>query len=235
MNVASLTGTTPTTSNGQGRKAAPAFSPARAPRLAVRNRTRIAGGAVLLCLSALVGMALFADVGNRRPVLAVARPVAAGQTVAAADVKVVRVSADPGVRTVPASDLSRVVGQPAGVALAPGALLAPAQLGSGPALPPGWMVVGAVLKPGQFPLGLRAGDTVRLVLLPAAGSAAVADSATEQGGKASSAIRATVAAVEKVPDSAGTMAVSLAVVPELAPAVAAAGAQGYLSVMRELP
>jgi hypothetical protein len=44
-----------------------------------------------------------------------------------------------------------------------------------------------------------------------------------------------VAAVEKVPDSAGTMAVSLAVVPEMAPAVAAAGAQGYLSVMRELP
>ena len=43
------------------------------------------------------------------------------------------------------------------------------------------------------------------------------------------------AAVEKVPDSAGTMAVSLAVVPEMAPAVAAAGAQGYLSVMRELP
>ena len=232
--MASLTGTTPTTSNGQGRRVAPAFSPARAPRLAVRNRARIAGGAVLLGLSALVGMALFADVGNRRPVLAVARPVAAGQSVAAADLKVVRVSADPGVRTVPASDLSRVVGQPAGVALAPGALLAPAQLGSGPALPPGSMVVGAVLKPGQFPLGLRAGDAVRLVLLPAAG-AAVADPATEQGGKASSTIRATVAAVEKVPDSAGTMAVSLAVVPEMAPAVAAAGAQGYLSVMREVP
>ncbi|MCA1833905.1 MAG: SAF domain-containing protein [Actinobacteria bacterium] len=232
--MASLTGTTPTTSNGQGRKIAPAFSPARAPRLAVRNRARVAGGAILLCLSALVGMGLFADVGNRRPVLAVARPVAAGQTLAAADLKVVRVSADPGVRTVPASDLSRLIGQPAGVALAPGALLAPAQLGSGPALPPGSMVVGAVLKPGQFPLGLRAGDTVRLVLLPAAGAVA-ADPATEQGGKASSAIRATVAAFEKVPDSAGTMAVSLAVVPEMAPAVAAAGAQGYLSVMRELP
>jgi len=81
---------------------------------------------------------------------------------------------------------------------------------------------------------LRAGDTVRLVLLPAAGAAVVAEPSTEQGGKASSAIRATVAAVEKVPDSAGTMAVSLAVVPEMAPAVAAAGAQGYLSVMREL-
>lgn len=233
--MASLTGTTPMTSNGQGKKVAPPFSPARAPRLAVRNRARVAGGAVLLGLSALVAVALYSNVGNRQPVLAVARPVAAGQTVAAADFKVVRVSADPGVRTVPAADLSRVVGQPAGVALSPGALLAPAQLASGPALPPGSMVVGAVLKPGQFPLGLRAGDAVRLVLLPAAGSAAAVDPSSEQGGKADAVIRATVAAVEKVPDSAGTTAVSLAVLPEMGPAVAAAGAQGHLSVMRELP
>ena len=232
--MASLTGTTPMTSNGQGKRVAPPFSPARAPRLAVRNRARVAGGAVLLGLSALVAVALYSNVGNRQPVLAVARPVAAGQTVAAADFKVVRVSADPGVRTVPAAELSRIVGQPAGVALSPGALLAPAQLTSGPALPPGSMVVGAVLKPGQFPLGLRAGDAVRLVLLPAAGSAAV-DPSSEQGAKAPAAIRATVAAVEKVPDSAGTTAVSLAVLPEMGPAVAAAGAQGHLSVMRELP
>lgn len=233
--MASLTGTTPATSNGHGRTGAPAFSLARAPRLAVRNRARMAGGAVLLGVSALAAVALYADVGDRRPVLAVARPVAAGQMVAAADFKVVRVSADPGVRTVPASDLSRVVGRPAGVTLAPGALLAPTQLASGPTLPPGSMVVGALLKPGQFPLGLRAGDAVRLVLLPANGSAVAVDPATGQGGEGSAAIRATVAAVEKVPDSAGTTAVSLAVVPEMAAAVAAAGAEGHLSVMRELP
>jgi hypothetical protein len=215
-------------------------SPAQAPRLAVRNRARVAGGAVVVGLAALVAVTLFTRVGDRRPVLAVIRPVAAGQTVVAADLKVVRVSTDPGVRTVAAAELSRVVGRVAGVALLPGGLLTPGQLASGPTLPPGSMVVGALLKPGQFPVGLRAGDPVRLVLLAAsgtaAGSPANADPAQAGGGnKASAPIQATVAAVEKLPDSAGTTAVSLAVVPEMAAVVAAAGADGHLSVMRELP
>ena len=222
----------PATSNGHGRKIASALPLALAARPPGRGRGRVAGGVALLGVSALAAIALYGNVGDRQPVLAVAKPVTAGQAIAATDLTVARVAADPGVRTIPASQRSKVVGRTAGVALTPGALLAPGQLAEGPALPPGSMVVGALLKPGQFPLGLQPGDSVLVVPLVASTQAALL------GGQAPDAlkpIRATVAGVEKLRDAGGTTSVSLAVVPELAPAVAAAGAEGRLSVMRELP
>lgn len=222
----------PAISNGQGRKLTAALPTALASRGSGRGRGRLAAGVAVLGVSALAAVALYGSVGDRQPVLAVARPVAAGQAIAAPDLTVVRVAADPGVRTIPASQRSRIVGRSAGVALAPGALLAPAQLADGPTLPPGSVVVGALLKPGQFPLGLRPGDSVLVVpLVPATQVALLGGPAAD----AAKPIRATVAAVEKVSDAGGSTTVSLAVVSELAPTVAAAGAEGRLSVMRELP
>lgn len=222
----------PATMNGQGRKLASPLPAALASRGLGRGRGRVAAGVAVLGLSALAAMALYGNVGDRQPVLAVARPVAVGQVIAAADLTVVRVAADPGVRRIPAAQRSRIVGRTAGVALTPGGLLAPAQLADGPTLPPGSVVVGALLKPGQFPTGLHQGDSVLVVPLGSTTPVAML------GGQASDAakpIRAVVAGVENVRDGGGTTTVSLAVVPELAPTVAAAGAEGRLSVMRELP
>jgi len=221
----------PAASNGQGRKLVSPLPGALATRGPGRGRGRLAAGIAVLGLSALAAMALYGNVGDRQPVLAVARPVAAGQAIGGADLRVVRVAADPGVGTVSASQRSRIVGRTAGVALTPGALLAPAQLAEGPTLPPGSVVVGALLKPGQFPLGLHPGDAV--LVMPLA-SPAQAGLISGQASDAAKPIRATVAGVEKLPDSGGATSVSLAVVPELAPTVAAAGAEGRLSVMREL-
>lgn len=229
--MASLTGTPTITSNGHAHPATNAGSSARAPKLAVRNRARVAGGAALVGLSALVGVALLGE--SRHEVLAVARQVEAGQVVVAQDFKVVRIPAEPGLRTVSASELPRILGRASGVALVPGGLLSPAQLTDKPTLPPGTMIVGAVLKPGQFPLGLRAGDSVRLVVLAIGG--ATTDPNGETATEAPVPVEASVTAVERVPDSAGATAVSLALVPEMAPAIAAAGAEGRLSVMRALP
>src|SRR5581483_7392665 len=121
----------------------------RAP--AHRNQSRVAMGAFLIVAFSLAFAVSFSRAGDRQAVLAVARPVAAGQVITAADVTEVRISADPGLHPVPASDRSRIVGRTAGVALTPGTLVTPAQVASGPSVPAGQAVVGAALKPGQFP------------------------------------------------------------------------------------
>lgn len=224
--------TPPATSNGQGRKLSAALPDALASRNLGRGRGRLAAGVAVLGVSALAAVALYGNVGDRRPVLALARPVGAGQAITSADLTVVHVATDPGVRTIPASQRNHIVGRTAGVALTPGGLLVPAQLADGPTLPPGSVVVGALLKPGQFPLGLAPGDSVLVVPLASSTQAALLGG---QGSDAAKPIRAIVAGVEKLRDQGGTSSVSLAVVPELAPTIAAAGADGRLSVMQELP
>jgi hypothetical protein len=199
--------------------------------LAARHRTRIVAGAALLAFSALAAVVLYGSVGDRQPVLAVARPVAAGQTLTAKDFRVVNVSAEPGVRTVPAAQQARLVGRTATIALTPGALLSPAQVGDGPVLPAGSVIVGAILKPGHFPLGLRTGDSVLLVPLRGAGGSA--SDPSPAGQELASPIGSTVAAIERLADSGGASAISLAVDPDVAPTVAAAGAEGRLSVIRK--
>lgn len=219
------------TSNGHGLRLPPPGA-ARSPRLAARHRTRAVAGGALLAFSALAAVVLYGSVGDRQPVLAVARPVAAGQTINAQDIRVVNVSADPGVRTVPAADRTRLVGRTATVALAPGALLSPSQVGDGPVLPAGSVIVGAVLKPGYFPLGLRTGDSVLVVALRSVGGSAGVSDAEQV---LASPVKSTVAAIERLADSGGASAVSLACDPDIAPVVAAAGAEGRLSVILQLP
>src|SRR5205823_5145273 len=106
--------------------------------------------------------------------LVVARKVEAGRVIQDADLGEASVAAG-GVATVPASARASVVGRVAAVPLLPGTLLAPPQLGSGPALEPGTVVVGPSLKGGQLPTTfLRAGDSVMVVATPPAGASAAA-------------------------------------------------------------
>src|SRR5581483_10050264 len=107
----------------------------RAP--AHRNQSRVAMGAFLIVAFSLAFAVSFSRAGDRQAVLAVARPVAAGQVITAADVTEVRISADPGLHPVPARQA----------------------------------VVGAALKPGQFPPDLHVGDAVDVVIAPATGVA----------------------------------------------------------------
>src|SRR3954470_758955 len=118
---------------------------------------------VLLCfLGALVFGAVHLRLDQRKVVLAVAHPVAAGQVIKNSDLRTVRMSASD-VATISETERSSVVGHIAAVPLAPGSLVVRSQLGSAASVPSGQAVVGVAVKDGQFPAGLRAGDRVLLV------------------------------------------------------------------------
>jgi hypothetical protein len=198
-------------SDGRARRG---WMPSPSIQAAGRSRTRIAGGVALLVASTLFAVLVYGNLGERAPVLAAAREVRAGEVVQDGDLKVVRVAAEHGVGVVAASRRSDVVGRRATSRLVPGSLLAPGALTSEPPVPAGTTVIGAVVKPGQYPLGLREGDRV-LVLVTGSG--------TERAGG----VEAVIVSVSTKSGPDGT-AISLAVPPVDAPALARAGAEGRL-------
>jgi hypothetical protein len=212
--------------NGTSANGAPTRPPSRlAPNR--RNRARIGLGAVVVALAALAAAVLYADVGHRRVVLAVAHEVDPGQAITNQDLREVRVSADPGLAPIAASERSAIVGQVADVRLVPGTLLTRAQLAKGPALSQGMALVGAVLKPGQFPIGLRVGDRVELIAATAAPTGG-----TDRGPSGTTTSpEATVAALERTSDSSDTVTASLLVSAVDAAALADAGATGRLELV----
>jgi hypothetical protein len=208
--------------------AAHGFGQAPPPR-----RPRNLAGALLgllLIVFCAVAVALYvANVGHRRAVLVVTRPIKAGGVIHAADLGEVRVAADPSVHTVAASQRDRIVGQVAGVSLAPGTLVNRAELEGGPAIGPGQAVIGLSLKPGQFPAGLRAPDQVMVV---DAGPAAGGTSGPSGIQPAPTVViqRAEVESVDLAPDGQATV-VSIMTSEGEAPAVAAAGSRGSVSLV----
>lgn len=215
------------TGNGARRRPSPNSSPVvgATAKAAARNRTRVIAGAFLLVVSALVAGLLYADLGNRVAVVAIAHPVAVGQVIETSDLTQVLAGQVDGIKTVPWSGRSSVIGSTAAVALVPGSLLNPRQLAKGATIDPRAAVVGAVLKPGQFPVGLRPGDVVLAIVLPPE-----AASATGQG-RIDPPIMATVAAIAPLADTGGGLSISLAVPPGDAAALAVAGARGRLSLV----
>ena len=185
-------------------------------QVTARNRGRIAAGVFAVALAGLLAVLVYGNVGQRHAVLAVGRTVDPGQVVTDADLTVVRVAADPGVHTVPASDRSAIVGQRATTRLLPGSLLTADAVSKSNVIANGSSVIGAVVKPGQYPLGLRAGDQVEVVVI---------------GGTAGDRpVDATIVAVSSSGNGGGT-AISLAVPHDDATRLAAAGANSQLLLM----
>ena len=214
------------TSNGTTRAASPLPATPASTSSAQRNRSRVAAGALILVACTLAAVVVYGRLGDRRAVLAVARSVDVGETLDASDLRVVHVSSEPGVHTVPATQRSRIIGRPAAVRLVPGSLLSPAEIADGAGLPDGMALVGAILKPGQFPLGLAPGDTVALVAVPATGAGVVATTDS-----AATPPTATVVAVDRAADATGNTAVSLQLPIAAAPLIAGAGAAGRLNLV----
>lgn len=127
------------------------------------NLSRVALAMMLIAGLSLAFLLLYTSAGDRHDVLAVARPVAAGSVITAADLTEARVSVDPSLRPIPVSRQSEVVGRAAAVDLVPGTLLTRGHLADGPVVRTGRDVVGLALKAGQLPQGVRAGDRVLLV------------------------------------------------------------------------
>ena len=141
----------------------PAGLPLAPPTRRRRRWSLAAVGALVTIGSALVFAVLWMNAGDRVPILAVAERVPAGQVIEADDLRVVRVSTDPGLAPIDGDRLDEVVGLVAATDLVPGTLLTTEHLGEGDLLEAGTAVVGLSLRPGQLPDGLRPGDRVQLV------------------------------------------------------------------------
>jgi len=199
----------------------PTAAPERAGR---RNRTRIALGLLVIVLSVLGTVSLYSSTGDRVEVIAVRRTVPAGQVVTDDDLGTVSIAKGSGLAVVSVADRAEMVGKVAAVGLVPGSLLAPEQLRDGPAVENGMAIAGAVLKPGQYPVGLQAGDEVLLVETPTAAATGAATAPVERG-------RARVLDVAASADGSSSVAVSLVVPRGVATSVANAGAAGRLSLV----
>ena len=187
---------------------------------------------------ALASVQLVAHAGQRVPVLAAARDIPIGHVITAADLREVRVAADPGIRLLTAADRSRIVGRPAGAPVSSGELL-PASIAGAPREPgPGKSVVGLSLKPDQFPPALAAGTPVRIFARAATGGSSrhVTVTGHELAHPAvGDAVTGVVLSVRSAgaSDDAGAVVAAIRVASTDAETVADAAADGSVSVVRD--
>ena len=214
----------------RSRRTAGPQPPGQGPRRARRRSVPLAaGGVVLVVACALVFAEGWLAAGHRQPVLALAKPVAAGQVITAADLETVRVSAAGPVSLVPASRQAEVVGSTAAVSLPAGSLLAGSDVGTPPPVK-GQVRLGVALKPGAYPPDLAAGQDVDVLATPAA-----AASGSSSSGAAPAALPVGEAVVLSVsPASAtggsGDTVVEIQVAADAMPQVTAANAAGQIAL-----
>jgi hypothetical protein len=199
-----------------------------AHRLRRRNAPLAVTGALLVAGCAVLFAAGWLQAGHRQPVLALARSVTAGQVLSPADLTVVRVSAAGPVSLLPAAQESAIVGRPAATTLPAGSLLTPAEIGAAsPA--PGQEKLGVAVKVGQYPPDLSEGQIVDVLSTPAAGS-----TSASSGGADDAALpvgRAVVLSVAAQASSPGVTVVELQMPQAFVPQVAAAAANGLISLV----
>jgi hypothetical protein len=187
-----------------------------------------AAGAALVAVGGLAAAALVGAAGDRVPVLAVARTVAAGQTIAPEDLTVARVAADPALHPVAAADRDTVVGRVAAVELRPGSLLTAAQVTDTAVPAAGEQVVGVTARPGQVPArGLRPGDRVLVVPVPGDQARTTDTTTTAETGVP---VPARVVAVGPA-DAQGAATVDLLVGQDVGPRVAALASTGRIALV----
>ena len=206
--------------------------PGRAERLPRPGRPRRPGllalGLLLVVGSATVTGGLLARSGATVPVLTLARPVAAGQRLAATDLGVARLGGS-GLHAVRDTERNRVVGMTAVASLPAGTLLTGPMVTARPVPGPGEALVGLELKAGALPgAEVAAGRHVSVFRLPPAAG-------TGAGDPAGSALvpSALVVSVRTEPTT-GAVLISLVVPVDRALPVTAAGASG-LAALAVLP
>jgi Flp pilus assembly protein CpaB len=213
--------------NGQraGERARP--EPARGPRRHRQVPLVIVGALLVLgCALAFVDASL--HLGSREEVLVVAQPVAAGQVLTSADLRVARVSTGSGLDVVLSGDEATVVGRRTAVPLLAGSLLTSSEVGSAPEVGSGFDVVAVGLKAGAYPPELAPGDRVQVVPVTSSASGGTGAASVTSG----SPVAATVLSVEPAPSDSDTPAVfSLQVSTSDANEVAALAAAGQASLV----
>ncbi len=181
---------------------------------------------VLGCALAFTDASL--HLGSREEVLVVAQPVAAGQVLTDADLRVARVSTGSGLGVVLAGDEATVVDRRVAVPLVAGSLLTMAEVGSAPPVDSGFDVVAVGLKPGAYPPELAPGDRVQVVPVTSTSSGGTGTASVTSG----TPIAATVLSVEAASVNANTPTVfSLQVTTSDADEVASLAAASQASLV----
>ncbi|TQS44445.1 SAF domain-containing protein [Cryptosporangium phraense] len=202
--------------------------PVPAPRVVGQRRIRGGHLGLAVALVAIGGLlAAFAFYAATRTgdYLAVARPVAAGSTITAADLATVQVNSTVGLSPMAASERGSVVGKRAKVSLVPGTLLTAEQLTDEELVGPGQQQVGIGLKPERMPAKrLSPGDKVQLVATAAANSASDSEPSVET-------FTATVVDTSPRTDQDATTVVYVAVSQNDAARVVSLAADGRIGVV----
>jgi SAF domain len=216
----------------EARPTVPAQRAGRGPWRAARRRRRLpfvalGGLLVIVCVLAYAYGAV--RLGDRVQVLAMARSVAAGQTLTTADLTQVSAARDSGVRLIPAAQATEVVGRSAVVPLVAGTLLMPDLIGEAAFPPAGKVTASVALKPGQYPQGLAVGArVVAYVSANPQGGTQPASAATSTGGSAPARLPAVVLGVDLAGDGQGATVVTLLLDASDGPRLAAAPAGGVV-------
>jgi hypothetical protein len=215
---------------GSGVVAEPPVPPGREAAVPRRRRpTLAAAGMALVAAGGLGAAALVGQAGDRVEVLAVARTVPVGQTIAAEDLTVARVAADPALRPVAVRQRDQMVGRVAAVELRPGSLLTAGAVTDTAVPGPGEQVVGVAAGPGQLPArGLHPGD--RVLVVPVPGEQAGTGGGEEPTGPVGVAGPARVLQVGP-PDANSISTVDVLVGQEVGPRVAALASTGRVALI----
>ena len=154
------TETTPLASRRSGQPRGPSRR-VRLPWLAAA-----AGLAVLVAALVLWG---FGRAAERREVVMVVAPVEAGDPITVAALGSTMVAIDSSsTQLFSASQRAELAGKIAAIDLAPGDLLGPSLISTGPSVPDGWLEIGGLLRAGRYPVSLSVGD--QLLALPMDGA-----------------------------------------------------------------
>lgn len=128
---------------------------------------------IVLVLACAGGSVLIAVRSNdRQPVLALARPVEAGQVLTAQDLREVDIAFGSGLSTLGVGQASRVIGQTVPTSLPAGELITPELLADNATPPVGSAIAALSLRPGQFPPQASPGTQVSIVFVPGQDSTA---------------------------------------------------------------
>lgn len=194
-----------------------------------RHPLRVAGGATLVVLCALIGALVLQSVDKRSPVLVFVRSVQPGQTITAADLGQANVSAS-GITTMAPSQRAQVIGQVASGRLPAGSAVVAGELNAPSRLDPSLVVLPMTLKAGSFPPALAVGDTVLVVPTPGATGSVGGSTTSTSGGPVAGRVTG-VSAQNSVGGSASTVTVT---VPKASLSVlAAASAAGQVVLATE--
>ena len=154
------TETTPLASRRSGQPRGPSRR-VRLPWLAAA-----AGLAVLVAALVLWG---FGRAAERREVVMIVAPVEAGDPITDAALGSTMVAIDSSsTQLFSASQRAELVGKIAAIDIAPGDLLGPSLISTGPSVPDGWLEISGLLRAGRYPVSLSVGD--QLLALPVEGA-----------------------------------------------------------------